>query len=151
MNLLHTFVAACASLAGITVLVGQVQAQPVVDAYGRAARGAQGGLAARSGATVQGNRGLAARQQAVVADGQGNVNANGSAGFATQNGSHGTSTGSYTHNADGTASAGRSTTATNGNTGVTLDASTTYTQGSGVSRSASCKDAAGNTVACGSR
>ena len=54
--------------------------------------------------------------------------------------------------ADGsTASATRNTTATNANTGVSYDGSTTWTKGSGFSRSGSCTDSGGNTVTCGTQ
>lgn len=130
--------------------------------------------------TVHGEHGAAGGQRGLSADGQGNAVAGSQSGFtlargaqgqrqtsyqhaadgsasaqgqASVSGRHGSAqrSGSYTRNADGTASAERSTTATNSNTGVTFDASTSYTQGSGFSRSASCKDAAGNTVSCGQR
>lgn len=84
-------------------------------------------------------------------DGQGNVSASGSGGFATSSGVMGRRGGSFARNADGSVSAERNTTATNANTGVGFDGSTTYTKGSGVSRSASCTDAAGNSVTCGPR
>jgi len=51
---------------------------------------------------------------------------------------------------DGQGNLNASSTATNANTGVTYDGSTTYTKGSGISRSAGCTDAAGNAVTCGS-
>ena len=105
-----------------------------------------------SGARVAGRTANAAfaGQRGVVSDGQGNVDAGAASTFTTVNGSHGQRTARMSRSADGTASAERNTSATNANTGVTFDGSTTYTKGSGVSRSASCRDANGNTVTCGS-
>ena len=91
-----------------------------------------------------------AGQRGVVSDGQGNVDAGAAGAITTANGSRAQRTSRVTRSADGTASAERNTSATNANTGVTFDGSTTYTKGSGVSRSASCRDANGNTVTCGS-
>jgi hypothetical protein len=139
--------------------------------------GAFNGRAARS---FQGDRGAAAGQRAIASDGQGHVAGAAGSGFTTDSGAQGqrsrrfnrtsdgaitasgqgsasgdngsaSRSGSFNRNADGTASGDRSTTVTDANTGVTFDASTSYEKGSGVSRSASCKDAAGNTVTCGSR
>ncbi len=129
---------------------------------------------------VHGEHGAAGGQRGLSADGQGNVVAGSTSGFTLARGGQGQRqasversadgsvdaqaqasvrgnrgsadrSASLTRNADGTASAERSTTATNSNTGVTFDASASYSKGSGVTRTASCKDAAGNTVACGSR
>jgi hypothetical protein len=105
-----------------------------------------------NGARVTGRTANAAfaGQRGLVSDGQGNVDAGAASAFTTANGSHGQRTTRVSRSADGTASAERNTSATNANTGVTFDGSTTYTKGSGVSRSASCRDANGNTVTCGS-
>jgi hypothetical protein len=91
----------------------------------------------------------AASRRHISADGQGNVNAVGGSGFSTAAGSTGLHTRSFNRSADGSASGQGNTTLTNANTGVTLDGNTTYTKGSGITRSVSCKDAAGNAVACG--
>jgi hypothetical protein len=156
------------------------QADPGLHARVRGATTIEGGYAARSTASAHGEHGAAAGRRGIVADGQGNVKGAASGAFTTQSGvqgarnarinrsSDGSATasgqasvsgasgsadrsGSYTRNADGTASGERGTTVTNANTGVTFDAATTYNKGSGVSRSASCKDAAGNSVTCFSR
>jgi hypothetical protein len=142
---------------------------------------AQGGLAGRQSVSTDGNLGAAAGQRRVIGDGQGNVNGASHSAFTTDGGTQGSRSarydrnadgsasasnnasaigrdggsaersGSYTRNADGTASGQRSTSVTNANTGVTVDGSTTYTKGSGFSRSATCTDAAGNAVSCGKR
>ena len=138
------------------------------------------GLAAKSAGSVRGTHGVAAARQGIVADGQGNAAGGSQRGFATETGAHGGRTsrfrrssdgsinastnayasgsngtaqrsGSFTRSANGTASGERSTTVTNANTGVTLDASTSYDKDNGINRSASCRDASGNTVTCGSR
>jgi len=133
----------------------------------------------RSNFAAHGSHGAAAGQNGVVADGQGNATGAARSGFttapggqglrwaqfnrtsdgavnasgqATASGTNGSAerSGSFTRSADGSASGERSTTLTNTNTGTTFDGSASYTKGSGITRSASCKDAAGNTVACGS-
>lgn len=176
---LSELVAACVALAALSAPTAQ--AQRLADAHARAVQTAGGGLAANSGATFRGDRVAAGRQQNLASDGQGNVAAGSAKGFSTDSGARGSRSGKFkrtsdgavnasgqgsastangssadrsgefTRNADGTASGQRSTTATNANTGVSLDASTTYTKGSGLSRSATCTDSAGNTVSCGSR
>jgi hypothetical protein len=125
-------------------------AEPTFHSRGHATQGADGGGIARSARAVEGSRGKAAGQRAIVADGQGNVKAAGAGGFTTESGAQGYRSGSFTRNEDGTASGQRSTTVTNAD-GKTFEGSTTYEQGSGVTRSATCKDAAGNTVSCGNK
>jgi hypothetical protein len=141
---------------------------------------AQGGLAARSAVASDGPLGAATGQRRVFGDGQGNVVGASSSAFTTDAGGHGARSARYdrnadgsasasanasangqngsaernaswTRNADGSASGSRNTTVTNANTGVTYDGATTYSKGSGLSRSASCTDAAGNSVSCGRR
>lgn len=127
------------------------QAEPLLQGKRIVTDTAQGGLAVRSAGAVQSGKLDAAGQRRLVTDGQGNVSASGSGAFETASGLQGTRSARFTRSADGSGASGqRSTSVTNTNTGVTFDGSTTATQGSGVSRSASCKDAAGNTVACGS-
>jgi hypothetical protein len=137
------------------------------------------GLIARSTQAVQGTRLAAGGQRNLVADGQGNAAGTAGNGFTTASGAQGLRSakfnrtsdgavsasgqanatganggtaersGSFTRNADGSASGERSTTATNANTGTTFNGSTSYTKGSGFSRSGGCTDAAGNSVSCG--
>jgi hypothetical protein len=138
------------------------------------------GLAAKSASAVRGSHGVAGRRGGAVADGQGNAVGGSQRGFATDSGAYGGRTigfrrssdgsvnagssaytsgangtarrdGTFTRNADGTASGERNTTVTNANTGVTFDGTATYNKETGLSRTTSCKDAAGNTVNCGSR
>lgn len=89
-------------------------------------------------------------QRRVATDGNGNVNAVAGSGFNTAAGGQGLRTRSFQRDADGNASA-RSQTSVTGANGKSFDGSTTYTKGSGFSRSASCKDAAGNSVSCAPR
>jgi hypothetical protein len=144
MNHLKTIAAACAALAGFGVLVAQ--AEPVFN-------GSRVGnvAATSSGAFTTTNGAEGARSLRFKRSDDGSVDASGQRHVSGDNGSAKRST-SYTRDADGNASGERSTTATNANTGATVDASTTYTKGSGsgLGRSASCKDAAGNSVTCGS-
>jgi hypothetical protein len=139
---------ACVAIASFTWLTAQ--AEPVVHAQRVANQTAQGGLAARSAGAFNGNNVNAAGNRRVLSDGDGNVNARANSAFATANGSSGSTSKRFTRNADGSASGERNTTATNANTGVTYEGSTTYTKGEGVSRSGGCTDASGNTVTCGS-
>ncbi len=140
----------CVAIASFTWLTTTVQAEPVVHAQRVTNQTAQGGLAARSAGAFNGNNVNAAGNRRVLSDGDGNVNARANSAFTTANGSSGSTSKRFTRNADGTASGERNTTATNANTGVTYDGSTTYTKGEGVSRSGSCTDSSGNTVTCGS-
>jgi hypothetical protein len=117
----------------------------VLVAHAQTPAGAHAGAATRVG------QGAAAMQRGVVTDGQGNLKAGSASGFTTASGGQGARTTQFTRSADGTASGERNATATNASTGVTFDGTATYTKGSGVSRSASCTDAAGNTVTCGKR
>jgi hypothetical protein len=173
-----TLAMACGALASFAVQVAHAQLR--IDAHAGAVQTAQGALGARSGFAAQGSNGVAAGRRGFVADGQGNVDGAAASGFTTAGGAQGgrsarfsrsadgsttasanasasgqngsaERSGSWNRNADGSASGQRQTTLTNSNTGNTFDASTTYTKGSGFSRSASCKDAAGNTVTCGAR
>jgi hypothetical protein len=178
MNKLTFIAVTCTAITSFAALAAQ--AEPVINSRGNAWQTAPGGLAGRSAVTAQGSNGALAGWRGITGDGQGNVVGSNAGGFTTESGGQGLRTrnfnrssngslnasglasasgangsadrsGSFTRNADGSASGERSTTLTNANTGVTLDGSTTYTKGSGVSRTASCKDAAGNTVSCGSR
>ena len=132
-------------------LVAPAQAQLRIDWAGAAAQTAQGGVGARSAAVASGGRASIVARRAIVSDGQGDaVGASGSA-FATSSGVHGIRTRSFERASDGSASGERSTRITNASTGVTVDGTSSYTKGSGASRSVSCTDAAGNAVACGPR
>jgi len=130
-----TITIACAAAASFAVLVAQAQ----TPAGAHSARTARVGEAAT------------AAHRRVVTDGQGNVNAAGGGGFVTATGSQGQRSARFTRSADGSASGEGQTTVTNARTGVTYDGTTSYSKGSGVTRTASCQDAAGNTVACGAR
>jgi hypothetical protein len=148
MRHLKTAATVCVAIAGFIALTAQ--AEPVVHARRALDTTAAGGVAARSAGSYNGSNIDAAGQRRLRADGQGNVNASASSALSTVNGSTASRTARFSRSADGTASGQRSSTATNADTGVTWNGSTTYTQGSGVSRSGGCTDAAGNTVTCGS-
>lgn len=169
--------AACLAL--VMLAATPAHAEDVVRAAGRAAGSAQGPWAGRSAFTAHGDHLSAAGQRRFAADDQGNASAVSGSGLRTTAGGQGLRTRSFNrsadgsvaaHNqasattahggsassqssltryADGSASGERGTTLTNADTGVTFDGSTSYTKGSGFSRSASCKDAAGS-VSCGS-
>ena len=109
------------------------------------------GFAARSAAAVRGSHGAAARRGGVFADGQGNAIGGSQRTFATESGTAGASSRGFRRSSDGSFSASSHTSATNANTGATYDGSTSYNKESGFSRSASCRDASGSTVSCGSR
>lgn len=106
-----------------------------------------GGTTVTSGGAYQGAngaRGARAAQTTVNPDGsatrRGGFSASGARGSAS-------SEGSATRNADGTYTGSRSSTATNAATGNTYNGTTTYDQ-NGATRTATCTDAAGNTIAC---
>jgi hypothetical protein len=107
------------------------------------------GAAGNGFSTAAGGQGLRTSKFNRSADGS--LAASNNASVTTANGGSAERNGSFSRSTDGTASGWRDTTVTNASTGVTFNGSTSYTQGSGVSRSASCKDASGNTVSCGSR
>jgi hypothetical protein len=175
---LNILAAACAAIASFSAFVAQ--ANPVLKSRGTVEHSSEGGTAARSSLATRGSYGAMAGHRGLVADGEGNVAGGAASGFTTDSGGQGLRTrkfkrsddgsfnasgqssasgtngsadrsGSFTRNADGTATGERSTTMTNANTGVSFDASTSYDKGAGGSRSASCKDASGSTVACFSR
>lgn len=103
---------------------------------GGAVRGPNGGTGARAGSTTWNADGSANHSSGFQASGsQGNVQSSGSA----------------TRGADGSLNQSRTTTATNAATGNTMTSSESYTKGSGVTRTTTCADAAGNTIACPSR
>jgi hypothetical protein len=126
------------------------QAEPLLQGQRIVTDSANGGLAVRSAGAVNGGRVDGAGQRRLSGDGQGNLQAQGSAAFSTANGSSGARSARFTRNADGSASGERSSTATNAATGVTFNGTSTYIQGAGVSRSAGCIDASGQAVSCGS-
>ncbi len=101
-----------------------------------AAVGAQGGVAVRQGSTTRSADGSASHSGTVSAQ-----NAHGSL--------H--SSGGATRNADGTVTQARSTTATSAATGNSVQAQSSYSKDSGLSRSATCYDASGTAMACPTR
>ncbi|TFZ05931.1 hypothetical protein EZ313_04570 [Ramlibacter henchirensis] len=120
--------------------------------HGGFAAGSQGELAgasARGFSTASGGQGLRVGKVQRQADGSASASMNASA--TTSQGGTYERQGTYSRDAQGNGTAQRSTQMTNAQTGVTMDASRAYTSGSGVSRSATCHDASGNTVSCGSR
>jgi hypothetical protein len=122
-------------------LQGQRTAQHLGDGNGH-------GVARRGATFTTGNGTQGAATRAVS---RGEDGAIGAGGRTAVSGEHGSAQSSrrFARSADGQASAQRQTTATNADTGVTFEGSTAYTQGSGVSRSGSCRNAAGETVTCG--
>ncbi|RIX46072.1 MAG: hypothetical protein D3M94_10170 [Rhodocyclales bacterium GT-UBC] len=95
----------------------------------RGANGAQGGQAAQVSRHADGS---ASRQGGFAASGErGSIQSQGSA----------------SRSVDGTVSGQRNTSAT-GASGNTYQGNTSYTKGEGVSHSASCTDAAGNSIPC---
>lgn len=98
-----------------------------------AAVGAQGGTAVRQGSTTRSADGSASHSGAVAAQ-----NAQGSL----------QSSGGATRNADGTVTQARTTTATSTATGNSVQAHSSYSQDSGLNRSATCYDASGTAMVC---
>lgn len=155
------------------------QAQPAVDVSRSTRQGVDGSLTARGATQFNGSQLDSVRRGNGISDGQGNAAARRGGAFTTADGTQGQRSTQYRRSddgsvdasrigsvsgdkgsaegsrsfergADGEASGQRSTTATRAETGVTYEGSTTYTKGSGFSRSASCVDASGATVTCGS-
>ena len=97
---------------------------------------ANGGYYHRKGSFSRSADGSATRQGNMAASGQrGSVDSSGSA----------------TRNPDGSVNGNRSTQVTNAQTGVTKDINSNYTSGQGVTRTATCVDAMGVSVACPTR
>jgi hypothetical protein len=142
-----SFVLACSALACLAA-----HADPALHRNARVNGDGSGhGIAQRGGTFTTANGAEGGRSQRLVRGEDGAVRATSRAGVSGDNGSAASSK-TVTRSADGsTASAERNTTATNNHTGVTYDGQTTWTKGSGLSRSGSCKDSAGNTVTCGSQ
>jgi hypothetical protein len=147
MTKMKSFLLACTALACLAA-----QADPTINRNARINGDGSGhGIAQRGGTFTTANGAEGGRSQRLVRGEDGAVRATSRAGVSGDNGSAASSK-TYTRSADGsTASAERNTTATNNNTGVTYDGQTTWTKGSGLSRSRSCKDSAGNTVTCGAQ
>jgi hypothetical protein len=61
------------------------------------------------------------------------------------------SSGGATRNADGTVTQARTSTATSAATGNSVQAQSSYSKDSGLSRSATCYDASGTAMACPTR
>ena len=100
------------------------------------AAGAHGGVATRQGSTTRSADGSASHSGAVSAQGaQGSLQSSGGA----------------TRNADGTVAQARSTTATSAATGNSVQAQSSYSKDTGLSRSATCYDASGTAMACPTR
>jgi hypothetical protein len=146
----------------------------------RSVQGSDGARAAHSGLGARGDNGAFGGQRGLSGDGEGNVSAGARGGFTTESGAQGRRRASfereddgsieasregsfegdsrsgehsrsYSRDADGNASAERSTTLANEETGNSFEGSTTYTQGEGFSRSASCTDSSGDSVSCSPR
>lgn len=143
----QTFLLALTALACLAA-----QADPAFNRNARVVGDGSGhGIAQRGGTFTTANGAEGGRSQRFVRGEDGAVRATSRAGVSGDNASAASSK-TYARSADGsTASAERNTTATNHHTGVTYDGTTTWTKGSGVSRSGSCKDSAGNTVTCGAQ
>lgn len=121
-------------------------------ARGRALSGDGAGNASlKSGGVYRGPQGATAARA-----GQTQVAADGSASHASGfqgSGARGqlASEGSATRSADGTIEQSRVSTATSASTGNTLTHTQAYSSETGLSRSTSCADSAGNAIACPSR
>lgn len=103
---------------------------------GGAVKGVNGGSAARAGKTTVAVDGSATHQSGVTAQ-----SAKGSL----------ESSGSATRDAAGNVTQARSSTVTSATTGNTLNTSSSYSKDTGVTRSASCYNAAGASIACPTR
>jgi hypothetical protein len=145
--------AVAATAAGLMVITLAAPSHAQGQAFGRGALRGDGsgnahGAAGSGFSTDAGGQGLRTRSFNRGSDGS--ISAQSQGHVTTANGASASSQNSFTRNADGTAAGERNATVTGAN-GTTFDGSTTYTKGSGFSRSASCRDAAGNTVSCAPR
>lgn len=180
-SLLAATLATGAGLLMITAGAPTAHAEGVIQATGRAAGSAPGPWAGRQAFNAQGDKVQAAGRRTVGSDGNGTVQGTAGSGFSTEaggqglrsrsfnrnsdgsvsaqgqrglttaNGGSAQRSGSYTRGADGSSASGERSASVTAANGTTFDGSTSYTQGGGVSRSGSCKDAAGNTVSCAPR
>lgn len=108
------------------------EAGNVVTGRAAAVQNAEGGQAVRAGRVVRSPDGTLTRQTGFAAEGaRGNIQ----------------SQGQMTRTPDGDVSGERSTSAT-GAQGNTYQGQTSYSKGEGIEHSATCTDAAGNTIAC---
>ena len=165
-----------AGLISTLVLLQPMLAQAEGYAAGRFARGnAAGGVSGGSGAVMRGPSGAGYRGHAYATDGQGNGVGGSSAAIRTPYGAAARG-GVTTHSADGTTThqsaaagagargrfqssgtssynpatglaASRSTTAT-ANSGASYSGQTSYSKGTGVSHTSTCKDPSGYEVPC---
>lgn len=150
-SLLAAIAATAAGLVMITMAAQSSHAQVHAGGQRRLAADGTGNVNAVAGSgfnTAAGGQGL--RTRSLNRDADGSVHARSQGGVSGANGGSAERNASFTRNADGTASGERNTSVTGAN-GNSFDGSTSYTRGSGFSRSASCKDAAGNTVSCAPR
>jgi hypothetical protein len=107
------------------------------------------GSASRSGGFAASNaNGSASRSAVAQRNADGSASRSSQAAVTGAKGSAATS-GSATRSADGTVNANRETTATSAATGNSADVKSSYTSGSGASRTVTCTNAAGQTIACG--
>lgn len=159
--------ALCGAITAAGVASPAARAEPALGGQRQALRLEQGAAAARSGvavgaqgqvhATSQGGftsaGGAHGRRSASLQRGaDGSLDAQRSASATGPRGNSAEASGSATRAAGGSsASAERNAHLSNAGTGNSLDASLQFAKGSGLSRSVSCQDAAGNTVSCGSR
>jgi hypothetical protein len=152
IHLTSILAAAAATGAGLVMITMAAQsAHAQINAGGqrRLVTDGSGNVNAAAGSgfnTAAGGQGLRTRSFNRDADGSVSARGQGSATGAT--GASAQRSGSYTRSADGSSASGERNTPVTGANGGTVDGSTTYTKGSGFSRSASCKDSSGNTVSC---
>jgi hypothetical protein len=119
--------------AGFTTLSAEAASRRV--AHGNA-DGGNGGSAARAGKTTIAADGSATHQSGVVAQSaKGSVESSGGA----------------TRDAAGNVTQARSSTVTSATTGNTMNTSSSYSKDTGVTRSASCYNASGVSIACPTR
>lgn len=112
-------------------------------------RNADGSVTAGSAGAIRGPNGArAARDSTTTVNPDGSARRQSSASASGSNGSA-TTTSDVTRNADGTYSGGRTTTATSTTTGTTYNGQVQIDPATGQPvRTATCTDAAGNTIAC---
>lgn len=112
--------------------------------------GAGNATGVSGGAATTANGGQYKRKAQFNRAADGSASRQGSVEASGQNGSL-TSAGSATKNSDGTVNASRESEITNAKTDITKNNSATYNTEQGLTRSSSCTDATGASVACPSR
>ena len=125
----------------------QARSRHSVEHNADGSTGPQTGVA-HTGVARSGPNGAVLRGRTAATDGQGNASVTSRGVAAGAQGGVATRQGSTTRSADGSVTQARTSTATSAATGNSVQAQSSYSQASGLSRSFTCYDASGTTMAC---